>query len=199
MRLAVGVVAVAGVLLVAGCNDDKSKDDAKAPTSAPATAASPSASASTAAPSSPATSPAASAPASPAPASSAPAPAKPGGSAPQSKEGAIQRYEAVLHALGRGDLDTLCDIAGPAAKQAEAEGMGSCRQSFTMMLQMISPAQKTALRDATVDPAKVTTSSTTRVVIPASAIKASMTFRQDELGIQTMEYQKGNWFVVADG
>lgn len=196
MRLAVGVVAVAGVLLVAGCNDDKSKDDAKAPTSAPATttAASASAPASTAAPSSPATSPAASAPA-----SSAPAPAKPGGSAPQSKEGAIQRYEAVLHALGRGDLDTLCDIAGPAAKQAEAEGMGSCRQSFTMMLQMISPAQKTALRDATVDPAKVTTSSTTRVVIPASAIKASMTFRQDELGIQTMEYQKGNWFVVADG
>ncbi|MGA4545710.1 hypothetical protein ACPA54_37560 [Uniformispora flossi] len=187
---------MAGILLMAGCNDDKSKDDAKPATSAPATAAaSPSAPppASTAAVPGPATSSAASGPPSAAPATTKAG----GGSAPQTKEGAIQRYEAVLHALGRGDLDTLCDIAGPAAKQAESEGAGSCRQSFTMMLQMISSAQKTALRDATVDPAKVTMSGTTRVTIPASAVKASMTFGEDELGIQTLEYQKGNWFVVA--
>ncbi|WP_345680676.1 hypothetical protein [Yinghuangia aomiensis] len=193
MRSAVGVVAVAGILLVAGCNDDKSKDDAKPATSAPATAAaSPPALASTAAAPRPATSSAVSAPASAAPATTKAG----GGSAPQTKEGAIQRYEAVLHALGRGDLDTLCDIAGPAAKQAESEGAGSCRQSFTMMLQMISPTQKKALQDATIDPAKVTVSGTTRVDIPAGAIKASVTFTEDELGISTMEYQKGNWYVV---
>src|SRR6478752_5832676 len=34
--------------------------------------------------------------------------------APRTTQGAIQRYEQYLHAVGNADLDTVCDVAGPA-------------------------------------------------------------------------------------
>ncbi|TDQ04451.1 hypothetical protein EV186_101403 [Labedaea rhizosphaerae] len=109
--------------------------------------------------------------------------------------GAIKRMEDLLHALGRGDLKTLCVIAGPAMKKAEAEGVGSCEKAFTGMLSMISAKQKSALRTATVDPAKVATHGG-KVEVPASAIRASVTFTEAELGDTVLEYQGDNWYVV---
>lgn len=103
--------------------------------------------------------------------------------------------EELLHALGRGDLKTLCEIAGPAMKKAEAEGVGSCEQGFTGMLSMISAKQKAALRSATVDPAKVSTHGG-KVEVPASAIRASVTFTEEQLGSTVLEYQGDNWYVV---
>jgi hypothetical protein len=110
-------------------------------------------------------------------------------------EGAIARYEAYLHAVGAEDVATVCEIAGPAAKQAEEEGFGPCEQTMPMMFGMISPAQKQALRAATVDPAKVTGSGTT-ASIPASAIRAAVAFTSSDIGDATLEYTGGQWFVT---
>lgn len=42
--------------------------------------------------------------------------------APRTKERAIQRYEQYLHALGREDIGTVCEVAGPGTKKAEDKG-----------------------------------------------------------------------------
>lgn len=109
--------------------------------------------------------------------------------------GAIQRYETYLHAVGAEDLATVCDIAGPAAKQAEDEGFGPCETTMPMMFQMISPAQKQALTTATVDPAQVTGGGT-RVEIPTAAIRASVVFTSSDLGDSTLDYLDGQWYVT---
>lgn len=117
--------------------------------------------------------------------------------APKTTQGAIARYEELLHATGREDLDTMCEITKPAADKAEAQGIGPCRAAYTFMLQeLLSPQQKAALRTATVDPGKVSVQGSGRVVIPAAAVKASVTFADDELGHKTLEYIDDNWYVT---
>lgn len=118
------------------------------------------------------------------------------GPAPKTKEGAIERYEVYLHAVGREDVDTVCEVAGPAAEKGEAEGVGPCTTAFLAMFQMISPEQKEALRTATVDPQGVTVLASDRVEIPAEAIRASVTFSDSELGRRTMGYLKDEWFIT---
>lgn len=111
------------------------------------------------------------------------------------KEGAIARYEQYLHAVGAADVATICDIAGPAAKQAEDQGFGPCEQTIPITLGMISAAQKQALTAATVDPAQVTGDATT-VAIPAAAIRATMQFTDSDIGDATMGFLDGQWFVT---
>ncbi|MEW2175064.1 hypothetical protein AB0890_01780 [Streptomyces sp. NPDC005406] len=129
---------------------------------------------------------------------SAEAPAEPTGdqSAPRTKEGAVQRYEQYLHAVGREDITTVCEVAGPAAKQAEDQGFGPCTSTFVVTFQMISPAQKKALRTATVDPQRVEVLTPAKVEIPTDAIKASVTFSESDLGSSTLEYLKNNWYIT---
>lgn len=115
---------------------------------------------------------------------------------PRTKEGAIQRYEQYLHALGREDINTVCEVAGPAAKQAEDQGFGPCTSTFIVTFQMISPAQKKALRTATVDPQRVAVLAPDKVEIPTEAIRASVTFSESELGSSTLEYLKSNWYIT---
>ena len=110
-------------------------------------------------------------------------------------EGAITRYQQFLHAVGAEDVATMCEIAGPAAKQAEDQGFGPCEQTMPVMLSMISPEQSSALLDATVDPAKVTGGGTT-VEIPATAIRAAVPFTSSDIGDAVMSYLDGNWFVT---
>lgn len=110
-------------------------------------------------------------------------------------EGAIARYQQFLHATGSGDVATMCEIAGPAAKQAEDQGFGPCEQTMPVMLSMISPEQSAALLDATVDPAKVTGGGTT-VQIPAAAIRAAVPFTSSDIGDAVMSYLGGEWFVT---
>lgn len=110
-------------------------------------------------------------------------------------EGAIARYQQFLHATGAGDVATMCEIAGPAAKQAEDQGFGPCEQTMPVTLSMISPEQKAALLDATVDPAKVTGSGTT-VQIPAAAIRAAVPFTSSDIGDAVLSYLDGAWFVT---
>lgn len=117
-------------------------------------------------------------------------------SAHRTKAGAIQRYEVFLHAVGHEDIDTVCDVAGPAAKQAEDEGLGPCTSTFLITFKMISPAQKKALQTATVDPRRVVVRSPDKVEIPVGAVKASMTFHEDELGDSTLEYLKDDWYIT---
>jgi hypothetical protein len=124
------------------------------------------------------------------------APATGAESAPRTTAGAIHRYEVFLHAVGREDIDTVCDVAGPAAKQAEDEGLGPCASTFLVTFRMISPAQKKALRTATVDPRRVVVRSPGKVEIPAGAVRASMTFTEDEIGVSVLEYLKGDWFIT---
>ncbi|MGW4482358.1 hypothetical protein ACWEOE_00830 [Amycolatopsis sp. NPDC004368] len=137
-----------------------------------------------------------------APASSSTQPAgsseAPSGGSEQSAAGAIARYEAFLHAVGKEDLATACEIAGPAAKKAEDEGWGPCEQTFPITFQMISAQQKAALRGATVDSGRVTETSSTKVEIPATAIRASVKFTDSDIGDATMEYRGGKWFVIDD-
>jgi hypothetical protein len=114
----------------------------------------------------------------------------------KTKDGAIQRYEQFLHALGKLDLDVICDVAGPAAKKAEDEGFGPCRSTFPITYQMIPPEKRKALLTATVDPAQVRQNSADEYTIPTSAIKASATFGENELGDSTMSYLGGNWYVT---
>ncbi|MET9553007.1 hypothetical protein [Streptomyces sp. NPDC006645] len=116
--------------------------------------------------------------------------------APRTKAGAIERYEEFLHAVGREDIDTVCEVAGPAAKQAEDQGFGPCTSTFLITFQMISPAQKKALQTATVDPGRVVELAPDKFEMPTESVKSSATFAEDELGSSTVEYLKDNWFVT---
>lgn len=133
----------------------------------------------------------------PAPENDEPTQASPGPTpVAKDKAGAIQRYEQFLHAVGRQDLDTVCEVAGPAAKKAEDEGFGPCRSTFPITFQMIPPEKLKALQTATIDPAKVQQVSPTEYTIPVEAIQASTTFADHELGDSTMSYLGDNWYVT---
>lgn len=110
--------------------------------------------------------------------------------------GAVARFEQFLHALGDQDIDTVCEIAGPAAKKAEDEGFGPCEQTFGYVFQMISPAQKTALKTATVDTGQITATTPTKIEIPAAAVQAAVTFTSGDLGDYTVEYLGEQWFIT---
>jgi hypothetical protein len=138
-----------------------------------------------------------SAPASDAPPTTSAAPTTTTTEAPAgpTTEGAIARYEQLPHAVGAEDIATVCEIAGPAAKQAEDQGFGPCEQTMQSIFSMISPEQKTALRSATVDPAQVSAQGTT-VEIPAAAIRAAVSFTSSGLGDSTLSFLNGQWFVT---
>ncbi|MEU0466564.1 hypothetical protein ABZ215_21390 [Amycolatopsis sp. NPDC006131] len=120
--------------------------------------------------------------------------APPTSSGPSASEG-IRRYEEFLHAVGREDLAVVCEIAGPAAKKAEDQGFGPCEQTMPITFQMISPAQKRALRTATVDRAGVIETAG-RIEIPARAVRADTPFTESDLGDAVLEYRGGQWYVV---
>ncbi|WP_209446030.1 hypothetical protein [Streptomyces sp. MZ04] len=182
-RTMVSVAVSACVALVAcGCGPDKAKEDTDAKPSqssaserAEKPSAKPSASARTEKPS-----------------------AEPTGDqpAPRTKEGAIQRYEQYLHALGREDIDTVCEVAGPAAKKAQDQGFGPCTSTYTTVFQMISPAQKKALKTATVDPQRIAVRTPDRIEMPVEAVRSSATFSESDLGSYTLEYLKDDWYIT---
>ncbi|MFG2632077.1 hypothetical protein [Streptomyces sp. NPDC048473] len=116
--------------------------------------------------------------------------------APRTKEGAIQRYEQYLHALGREDIDTVCEVAGPAAKKAQDQGLGPCTSTYAVVVQMISPAQKKALQTATVDPQRIAVRTPDRIEMPVEAVRASATFSESDLGSYTLEYLKNDWYII---
>ncbi|MFD4771418.1 hypothetical protein [Streptomyces niveus] len=116
--------------------------------------------------------------------------------APRTTEAAIERYEEFLHAVGREDIDTVCEVAGPAAKRAEDQGFGPCTATFQITFKMISPTQKKALQTATVDPGRVVELVPGKVEMPTESIKSSATFSEDELGSSTLEYLKNNWYIT---
>ncbi len=116
--------------------------------------------------------------------------------ASRTKEGAIQRYEQYLHALGREDIDTVCEVARPAAKKAQDEGFGPCTSTYSAVFQMISPAQKKALQTATVDPQRITVRTPDKIEMPVEAVKASATFSESDLGSYTLEYLKNDWYIT---
>ncbi len=116
--------------------------------------------------------------------------------APRTKEGAIQRYEQYLHALGREDIDTVCEVAGPAAKKAQDEGLGPCTSTYAVVVQMISPAQKKALQTATVDPQRIAVRTPYKIEMPVEAVRASATFSESDLGSYTLEYLKNDWYIT---
>ncbi|MEV6781745.1 hypothetical protein [Streptomyces sp. NPDC051098] len=116
--------------------------------------------------------------------------------APRTKAGAIQRYEQYLHALGREDIDTVCEVAGPAAKKAEDQGLGPCTSTYATVFQMISPAQKKALQTATVDPQRVAVRTPVKIEMPVESVKSSATFSESDLGSYTLEYLENNWYIT---
>ncbi|MFD9050175.1 hypothetical protein ACFVZ9_25810, partial [Streptomyces zaomyceticus] len=118
------------------------------------------------------------------------------GPAPRTKEGAIKRYEQYLHALGHEDIDTVCEVAGPAAKQAEDQGFGPCTSTYVAVFRMISPAQKKALRTATVDPGRVVVRTPGKIEMPVEAVRSSATFSESDLGSYTLEYLKTDWYIT---
>ncbi|WP_405873771.1 hypothetical protein OHB11_33905 [Streptomyces zaomyceticus] len=118
------------------------------------------------------------------------------GPAPRTKEGAIKRYEQYLHALGHEDIDAVCEVAGPAAKQAEDQGFGPCTSTYVAVFRMISPAQKKALRTATVDPLRVVVRTPGKVEMPVEAVRSSATFSESDLGSYTLEYLKTDWYIT---
>lgn len=177
---ALSVLAAGVVLLTAGCASGVSGTAAPASPGTPAPATTSVTSAPPSTSSSPPTTSAA---------ASTSASASTGG-------GPVERYEALLHAIGRQDVPTACEIAGPAAKQAEDEGFGTCEQTFPIMFGMISPTQKKALQTATIDQAKVVKKSATKVEIPVSAVKASVKFGESDLGDAVFEKRGGTWYMV---
>lgn len=116
--------------------------------------------------------------------------------APRTKERAIQRYEQYLHALGREDVKTACEVAGPGAKKAEDKGFGPCTSTYVAVFQMISPAQKKALQHATVDPQRVAVRTPARIEMPLAAVRTSATFSEDDLGSYVLEYLKDDWYIT---
>ncbi|MBO2447892.1 hypothetical protein J4573_12380 [Actinomadura barringtoniae] len=175
IRIGASVLALTAFFATSACQDD-GKTDAKSSPTASTSAAS----------SQP------SAPSTPPPPPLAPSPT----AVPKTADGAIARYETVLHALSRGDLKTVCAIAGPAAKKAEAAGFGKCRTTFTIMRSMFSDPQLSALRTATIDKSKVIKRANGNVEIPTRAVVSKATFTEDDLGGVTLAYRHGNWFMV---
>lgn len=177
-------VSACVALMACACGPEKSKGDADAKPSRPSASTpakepvpTPSASARTEKP------------------SSAPTGNQP---APRTKERAIQRYEQYLHALGREDINTVCEVAGPGAKKAQDKGFGPCTSTYAMVFQMISPAQKKALQTATVDPQRVTVRTPDKIKMPLDAVRASATFSESDLGSYTLEYLKNDYY-ITDG
>ncbi|WP_020662562.1 hypothetical protein [Amycolatopsis benzoatilytica] len=169
-------LAVGAALLITSCSG--SKGGTAAPASVPPAAPASSSAAST----TPSTS-----------AAPAPSPA----SDESTGSDAVSRYEAFMHAAGREDIKTVCEIAGPAAKKAQDEGLGPCEKTMPMAFQLISPAQKKALQSATVDRSKIKETAT-KVTIPASAVKASVKFTDSDLGDAVLENRGGKWYIIAD-
>ncbi|MFJ6799060.1 hypothetical protein [Streptomyces sp. NPDC091268] len=177
-------VSACVVLVACGCGPEKAKGNAdakpsqsSASTPAKAPSGTPSASAATPMPSAPAT-----------------------GTqiAPKTKERAIQRYEQYLHGLGREDIGTVCEVAGPGAKKAEEQGFGPCTSTYVIVFQMITPEQKTALKTATVDPQRVTVRTLDKIEMPLEAVRSSATFTEEDLGSYTLEYLKNDYY-ITDG
>ncbi|OPC77798.1 hypothetical protein B4N89_36575 [Embleya scabrispora] len=195
MRAIVGVT-VSAVIVLAACNDtDSPKKQATAP---PSTSSPTPTTAQTVVAPAPATS------APPAPTGSgAPNPSATSGTPPArqaaSTEAAIQRYEQFLHAVGREDLATVCDIAGPAAKKAQDDGFGPCTSTMPITFGMFSAAQKKAMQTATVDPSRVSARRPDRVEVPAKAVRASVPFSESDLGNQTLQYIDNAWYIVDQG
>ncbi|MET9698542.1 hypothetical protein ABZY31_16665 [Streptomyces sp. NPDC006529] len=184
--MAAAAVSVCVVLTAGACGPDKAKGEAGAkPSQSSASASAPV--------QTPTATPSASADAGkPSAASTGSQPA------PATKERAIARYEQYLHALGREDLATVCEVAGPGAKKAEEKGFGPCTSTYVLVFQMISPEQKTALRTATVDPDRVVVRGPERVEMPLEAVRSSATFTEEDLGSYTLEYLKNDYY-ITDG
>lgn len=185
-RAMVSVAAVSAcvALLTCGCDPDEAKEDAGAKPSRPSASTpasvpsgTPSASAATRQPSAPVT---------------ADLPA------PRTKERAIQRYEQYLHGLGREDIGTVCEVAGPGAKKAEDQGFGPCTTTYAIVFQMISPEQKKALQTATVDPQRVQVRTLDSIEMPLEAVRSSATFSEEDLGSYVLEYLKDDYY-ITDG
>ncbi|MFE5325152.1 hypothetical protein ACFRCG_01845 [Embleya sp. NPDC056575] len=187
-------MTVSTLILLTACNDGDSPKKQTADRPAPTASAPPS----TGAPTTGSSTSPASGTSTPAAAGSQAPSATTDARAPQgaSPEAAIRRFEEFLHGLGREDIATLCEIAGPAAKQAENEGAGPCATSFTGMFRMMSATGKKALTTATVDPALVSVRGTDRVDIPARAIRATTTFTSGDLGDSTLRFIDNAWYVV---
>lgn len=109
--------------------------------------------------------------------------------------GPAARYEAYLHATGREDVTTVCEIAGPAAKKAQDQGFGPCEKTIPITFQMFSPAQKKALLTATVNRSQVKWG-VKQVEIPARAVQAAVKFTDSDLGDAVLENRGGTWYVV---
>ncbi|MFJ7217395.1 hypothetical protein [Amycolatopsis sp. NPDC098790] len=109
--------------------------------------------------------------------------------------GAVERYETFLHAVGKQDLATACEIAAPAAKKAEDEGFGPCEQTFPITFSMFSAAQRKALLSATVDRGGITETST-KVEIPAKAVRSAAKFTGSDLGDAVLELRDGKWYIT---
>ncbi|OEJ30195.1 hypothetical protein BGK67_01375 [Streptomyces subrutilus] len=185
-RTMVSVAAVSAcvALTTCGCGPDEAKENAdakpsrpSASTSANAPSGTPSASAGTEQPAPPVT---------------ADRPA------PRTKERAIQRYEQYLHGLGREDIGTVCEVAGPGAKKAEDQGFGPCTTTYAIVFQMISPEQKNALRTATVDPQRVHVRTLDTIEMPLESVRSSATFSEEDLGSYVLEYLKDDYY-ITDG
>ncbi|MEU9091585.1 hypothetical protein ACIOEW_39960 [Streptomyces sp. NPDC087901] len=116
--------------------------------------------------------------------------------APRTKEGAIQRYEQYLHALGREDIDKVCEVAGPAARKAQDQGFGPCASTYAVVFQMMSSTQKKALRTATVDPQRIVVRTPDKIDMPVEAVRASAAFSESDLGSYTLEYLKNDWYIT---
>ncbi|MEU8633099.1 hypothetical protein AB0C38_13080 [Amycolatopsis sp. NPDC048633] len=170
-------LATGVILLIAGCSggEDGVAAPASSSTAPPPTSAAP--------PSTPAT------PATPATApQTTTTPAK-------SAAGAVERYETYLHAVGKEDVATACEIAAPAAKKAEDEGFGPCEQTLPITFRMFSAAQRKALQSATVDRGSVT-ERTAKTEIPAKAVRAGAKFTDHDLGDAVLELRNGAWYVT---
>ncbi|MFE6068006.1 hypothetical protein [Streptomyces sp. NPDC056525] len=188
-RTMVNVAVTACVALVAcACGPEQTKGDAGAKPSQPTAPTSASTSTRTEDP--PVTPSASSRTEKPSAASTGEQPS------PRTKEGAIRRYEQYLHALGHEDIDTVCEVAGPAAKQAEDQGLGPCTSTYTAVFQMISPAQKKALQTATVDPQRVAVRTPGKIEMPVEAVRSSATFSESDLGDYTLEYLRNDWYIT---
>lgn len=175
-------VSACVVLVACACGPEKAKEDAGAKPSQP------SASASVKEPS-----------AAPSAGTEKPSAAPTGNQpAPMTKERAIQRYEQYLHGLGREDIDTVCEVAGPGAKKAQDQGFGPCTSTYVIVFQMISPEQKKALQTATVDPQRVAVRTLDKIEMPLEAVRSSATFTESDLGSYTLEYLKNDYY-ITDG
>jgi hypothetical protein len=112
-------------------------------------------------------------------------------------ETAVERFEDFMHAYGRGDTATACEIGEDAIVAGVGNQLG-CARAVQLGRRINPPNLIAALRRATVDPSQVVQLAADRVEIPRSAISEGATVFTGADDSAVMVLEGSDWYLSPD-